>query len=63
MTVTQPPTGQKIVDELVTEMEAKLYPIVYRTIPPPEYHVYLHPADYREVEALVPSAEMPVAML
>lgn len=54
MPVTQPPTGQKIVDELVTEMEAKLYPIVYRTIPPPEYHVYLHPADYREVEALVP---------
>jgi hypothetical protein len=54
MPVTQPPTGQKIVDELVTEMEAKLYPIVYRTSPPPEYHVYLHPADYREVEALVP---------
>jgi hypothetical protein len=54
MTVTTPPTGARIVEELVAEMEAKLYPIVYRTVPPQEFHVYVHPDDYREIESLVP---------
>ncbi len=54
MTITTPPTGTRIVEELVTEMEAKLYPIVYRTVPPQEFHVYVHPDDYREIESLVP---------
>ena len=54
MTVSTPPTGARIVEELVTEMEAKLYPIVYRTVPPQEFHVYVHPDDYREIESLVP---------
>ena len=54
MTVAPPPTGGRIVEELVAEMEAKLYPIVYRTVPPQEFHVYVHPDDYREIESLVP---------
>lgn len=54
MTVTTPPSGAKIVEELVAEMEAKLYPIVYRTVPPQEFHVYVHPDDYREIESVVP---------
>jgi hypothetical protein len=47
------PTGRTIVLELVKEMEEGLYPLMYRTVPPSVYHVYLHPEDYREVEAMV----------
>jgi FHA domain/Protein of unknown function (DUF3662) len=54
MNVTTPPTGLKIVRELVREMEDRLYPLFYRTLAPPEYHVYLHADDYRELEAIVP---------
>jgi pSer/pThr/pTyr-binding forkhead associated (FHA) protein len=54
MTVAPPPSGQRIVDELVNEMETKRYRLVYRSVAPPEYHVYLHPADYALVEGLVP---------
>jgi hypothetical protein len=49
---TTPPTGRKIVLELVREMEERLYPLLYRTLPPSVYHVYLHPDDYRQVEAV-----------
>ena len=48
------PTGRKIVLELVNEMEARLYPLLYRTLAPSVYHVYLHPDDYKEIEAITP---------
>jgi hypothetical protein len=48
------PTGRKIVLELVNEMEARLYPLLYRTLAPSVYHVYLHPDDYKEIEAVTP---------
>jgi len=51
---TSAPTGRKIVLELEREMEDRLYPLFYRTLPPAEYHVYLHPTDYRQVESIVP---------
>lgn len=54
MKTPQPPTGRKIVLELVTEMENGLYPLLYRTLPPSVYHVYLHPDDYRHVEGIAP---------
>jgi hypothetical protein len=54
MKVAAPPTGRKIVLELEREMEDRLYPLFYRTLPPAEYHVYLHPADYKQIEAIVP---------
>jgi hypothetical protein len=54
MNVTNPPTGLKIVQELVREMEDRLYPLFYRTLAPPVYHIYLHADDYRELEAIVP---------
>jgi pSer/pThr/pTyr-binding forkhead associated (FHA) protein len=47
-----PPTGRTIILELVKEMEQRLYPLLYRILPPTVYHVYLHPDDYREVEAI-----------
>ena len=33
-------------------MEERLYPLVYRVLPPRAYHVYLHPDDYREVDTI-----------
>ena len=48
----QPPTGRTIVRELVKEMEEQLYPLMYRTLPPSMFHVYLHPDDYRTVESV-----------
>jgi pSer/pThr/pTyr-binding forkhead associated (FHA) protein len=52
MRAPHPPTGRKIILELVKEMEDRLYPLLYRVLPPSVYHVYLHPDDYREVEAV-----------
>jgi pSer/pThr/pTyr-binding forkhead associated (FHA) protein len=54
MKPSPPPTGRKIVLELVNEMEHGLYPLLYRVLPPSVYHVYLHPDDYREIEGITP---------
>jgi hypothetical protein len=48
----RPPSGHTIVTELLTEMEERLYPMLYRTLPPSVYHVYLHPDDFRDLEAV-----------
>jgi hypothetical protein len=48
----KPPSGRTIALELQREMEARLYPLMYRTLPPAVYHLYLHPDDYREVEPI-----------
>ncbi len=48
------PSGRQIVTELRKEMEERLYPLLYRTLPPSVFHVYLQPDDYRHVEAIVP---------
>ena len=52
MKTTKAPTGQRIVLELVKEMQDRLYPLFYRTLAPGLYHVYLHPDDYREIEGV-----------
>jgi hypothetical protein len=54
MSTPHPPTGRTIVRELVKEMEEQLYPLMYRTLPPGVFHVYLHPDDYRAVESVAP---------
>jgi hypothetical protein len=54
MSLPQPPTGRTIVRELVKELEEQLYPLMYRTLPPGVFHVYLHPDDYRAVESVAP---------
>src|SRR5687767_9631232 len=33
-------------------MEERLYPLIYRVLPPRAYHVYLHPDDYREIDTI-----------
>ena len=50
----QRPSGRTIILELVREMEERLYPLLYRVLPPRAYHVYLHPDDYREIETIAP---------
>jgi hypothetical protein len=35
-------------------MEARLYRLRHARLPPAEYHVYLHPDDYVQIEALKP---------
>ncbi|MGH9173494.1 MAG: hypothetical protein ACRD1H_04005, partial [Vicinamibacterales bacterium] len=52
MNTSKAPTGQRIVLEIVKEMQARLYPLFYRTLAPSLYHVYLHPDDYREIEGV-----------
>jgi hypothetical protein len=54
MPTTKPPSGRTIVLELLKEMEERLYPLLYRTLPPGMYYVYLHPDDFRDIEPIVP---------
>jgi hypothetical protein len=54
MNTSKAPTGQRIVLELVKEMQDRLYPLFYRTLAPSLYHVYLHPDDYREIQGVTP---------
>jgi|SRR5688572_1601748 hypothetical protein len=55
MTTLNPPSGRTIVLELQREMEARLYPLMYRTLAPSVFHVYLHPDDYRDVQPIAPA--------
>jgi hypothetical protein len=48
----QRPSGRTIILELVREMEGRLYPLLYRVLPPRAFHVYLHPDDYREIQTI-----------
>jgi pSer/pThr/pTyr-binding forkhead associated (FHA) protein len=52
MKAGQRPSGRTLILELVREMEERLYPLVYRVLPPRVYHVYLHPDDYRDIETI-----------
>jgi pSer/pThr/pTyr-binding forkhead associated (FHA) protein len=47
-----PPTGRTIVRELLKEMEERLYPLMYRTLPPGVFHVYLHPDDHQAIASI-----------
>jgi hypothetical protein len=49
---TNPPTGRTIVRELLKEMEERLYPLMYRTLPPSVFHVYLHPDDHLAIASI-----------
>jgi len=52
--VPQPPTGEKIADEIERELEERLYPLRNVTLAPAEYHVYLHPDDFAYLEGIAP---------
>jgi hypothetical protein len=47
-------TGRAIILEIVRSMEANLEPLLFSTIAPARYYVYLHPGDYERLEGIVP---------
>ena len=55
MAAPAPPSGRTIVLELQREMETRLYPLMYRTLPPGVFHIYLHPDDHALVAPIVPA--------
>lgn len=50
----KPPSGRTILKAIREELLLNLYPLPYSTLPVTIYHVYLHPADFRVIEAVVP---------
>ena len=50
----KPPSGRTILKAIREELLLNLYPLPYSTLPVTIYHVYLHPADFRVIEAIVP---------
>lgn len=62
MVATLPPTGDRIASEVEREMEDRLYRLRHVVLAPAEYHVYLHPDDYRRVEDIVPRIALDVQL-
>jgi len=46
-------TGREIILEIVRAMRANLEPLLYSTIAPSRFFVYLHPDDYRRLEGIL----------
>jgi hypothetical protein len=59
---TLPPTGDRIASEVEREMEDRLYRLRHVVLAPAEYHVYLHPDDYRHIEAIAPRIALDVQL-
>ncbi len=47
-------TGRDIILEIVRAMRANVEPLLYSTIAPARFFVYLHPDDYRRLEGILP---------
>jgi hypothetical protein len=47
-------TGKAVILEIVRAMRANLEPLLFSTIAPARYYVYLHPADYERLEGILP---------
>jgi FHA domain len=47
-------TGKEIILEIVRSMQANLEPLLFSTIAPARYYVYLHPSDYKRLEGVIP---------
>jgi hypothetical protein len=48
------PSGITIWNAMREELVLNLYQLPFTTLPPTIFHVYLHPADYRRIEGIVP---------
>ena len=59
---TLPPTGDRIASEVEREMEERLYRLRHVVLAPAEYHVYLHPEDYRHIEDVAPRIALDVQL-
>jgi len=47
-------TGKAVILEIVRAMRANLEPLLFSTVAPARYFVYLHPADYERLEGIIP---------
>jgi len=47
-------TGREIILEIVRAMRANVEPLLFRTLAPSRFFVYLHPDDYRRLEGILP---------
>jgi hypothetical protein len=47
-------TGKAVILEIVRAMRANLEPLMFSTVAPARYYVYLHPTDYERLEGIVP---------
>lgn len=47
-------SGKAIILEIVRAMRANLEPLLFSTVAPSRYFVYLHPADHQRLEGIVP---------
>jgi hypothetical protein len=47
-------TGRDIILEIVRAMQGNVEPLLFSTVAPTRYCVYLHPADYERLEGIFP---------
>jgi hypothetical protein len=47
-------TGKEVILEVVRAMRSNLEPLLFTTVAPSRFYVYLHPADYERLEGIVP---------
>jgi hypothetical protein len=47
-------TGKAIIFEIVRAMRSSLEPLMYSTVAPTRFFVYLHPADFQRLEGIFP---------
>lgn len=62
MSGPEPPTGERIASEVEREMEERLYRLRHVVLAPAEYHIYLHPADFKHVEDVAPRIALDVQL-
>ncbi len=47
-------TGKEIILEIVRSLRANLEPLLFSTVAPTRFYVYLHPADHQRLEGIFP---------
>jgi hypothetical protein len=47
-------TGKEIILEIVRAMRSNVEPLLFTTVAPSRFYVYLHPADYQRLEGIIP---------
>jgi hypothetical protein len=47
-------TGKEIILEIVRAMRGNLEPLLFSTVAPTRFYVYLHPTDYQRLEGILP---------
>ena len=48
-------TGKEVILEIVRAMRSNLEPLLFTTVAPSRFYVYLHPADFQRLEGIIPA--------